>query len=1032
MVGLFNFFIERFRVTLFLTFIAIIIGLFGLIKINKEIFPNVATGNVSIVTIYPGSSSEESLDNVTKPIEDEIRRVDGIKDIKSISRPSRSKILIRVDVDNFNLDKVTNDIRRAVDRAQNLPAEILDDPEVEELNTSKFPILKIALMGSNDNRNRDNIANNLRDEIELLSGVSKVKMIGYSDRQFQILLNSDKMSKNNISINDVILAIKSQIQDIPAGEILQNNKQKLVRFVGKVKTKEKINDIIIRANFDGSKILLKDVAKVKDGSEEYIDKAIFNGQEATILEVIKKPNADIVKTADKVLDLLSKFFNQNSSNINYKIYDSEAKRVIDKLDIIYNNTLVGFILIIILLLIFFPTWPAILTAFSLPIALLLAIGLVPAFDLSFNKITLMAIIVAIGLMIDNSIVISENFIRLRNEGFDQVKSAKLAVGQFYKPIFATSLTTIAAFIPLLITKGVMGDVIRAIPIVITIAILVSIFECFIILPARLRFSMKKTKAKTMNHENYHIDDGWFGKFQILFEKKVIFFLKHKYKTILSIILLILMSFSLNSKFNHFELFPQNDVEEYQGDIELEIGTTLDDTLRITNQYAKQVALALSEKANKPINVIVNAGSSGGNALEAASQYADNRANIRVIFSLDNAKNQDTETILKIIRSIKAQDIISTTWLAQAEGPPVGKALEVTLVSDNKIQLNLASDFLMDQIKVDGVFDIISNRDFGIDEIRVKINDQLIKAMGISHQKIGNILRSSFEGNDVTSLNINGDEVDIRVRYNKENRQGIDNILQTKIESSSGELVELRNLVTLNQVKGSQIIRKYQYKKSVTISADVDNNKMTSLSLNLKVKNLKNTISEKFPEVQLYFLGQDESLNESLTSLLMAFIISILFIFATLLILFNSFSKSIIVLSSIPLGFIGLFMAFIIHGLPLSFFALVGMVGLSGIIINDTIILVSFIELLKKEQKFTGSKLLARATSARLKPVLITTLTTSFGLFPTAYGIGGYDSALIPLTLGMAWGLLCGTILLLIMTPCLIAIIDEFKAMSKKL
>lgn len=1028
---LFAFFIEKWRLTLTFTIIIVVIGLTGLKSLNRETFPPVNFAMVEVSTVYPGASSVEVDDNVTQVIEEQIQTVSGVKDVRSLSQSGRSRIIVRIDMDHENVDDVIDELESAVNKAGPLPTGLLNDPDFSELNSKEIPILQLALVGPNDKRQRDALIDILKDRVESVDGVARVNLSGYNDREFQIRIDRKKLEELHVGIPEVVNAVRNRVKDTPAGKINNGKKQKLVRVLGKVQTAEELKNIVIRSNFEGEKVLVKDIAEVVDLYQDPMYLVSYNQKPGALFTISKKESSDAIKTVNLIYPIIDQFKKELPQGFDLIEYNNESKRIADKLSIVTTNAIVGFVLVIFFLLLFLPGVVGVVTSVSLPVAVLVTIGVMPLLGVNFNTVTMLALIIALGMLVDNSIVISENYTRLRHEGVNQLEAAKKAVAQFWLPITATAFTTIAAFLPMLVTKGIMGQFIKYIPIVVTIALATSLVESFFLLPTRLRFTLfdKNLNAKKNSQTGggssgtMHID--WFSKVQIWFEDFIYKSTKHRYITFSIITLLLVSSILVNVFLNRFELFPRNDVEFYVAKVQTEEGTTIDETLNLSQTLGDKIREKIGQNNIK--SLIVKVGNSQVDALDSEAKYGDNIALIRVTIPLEVAKKQKAEKVLSELRSIDTSLFENVTFEALAPGPPVGKALELTLSSADFTELlSAVKDFKLELKKIDGTFDIADDNIAGAEEVTFDIDHEKLAAINLSLADVGLNLRSALEGAIASEVNVEGKEVKVRVKYSDKDKKDVDAIENTNIMDSRGNLIPINKIAKVKLAPGPAQRKNYEYQRAITVSADVDNVKMTAVKLNGHAEKIKETIGKKYPGVTFSFLGQAESTKESVTSLFQAMILAVLGILVILVFLFDSFAVPIIVLSTIPLGLVGVSYAFFFHGKPLDFFALIGVVGLAGVVVNSAIVLISYMDDLKKEGNLSGEKLLAHATASRLRAVLVTTLTTVGGLLPTAYGIGGYDPILVPLTLALAWGLISGTILTLIWVPSCVAILEDIE------
>lgn len=1024
----FHFFVAKHKLSFLLAFFFVFLGLAGFKSLKRETRPPVDFARARITTVYSGASPAEIEEQITNKIEEEIRSVRGLKKVTSVSQPGLSSISVTIDMDNVETKEVVDELQRSLQKTRGLPSDLLENPSFFYMNAKEIPIIELALVGSNTARKRDLLADELKNIIEDDPGVAEVRLSGFRKREFQILLKPDAMTRYHVGIKEVLSAVRRQTKDIPAGYIRTPGDQRLVRVTGKVREAKDLGNIVVRANFSGQMIRIRDIAQVKDHNEDPSTLVRVNGDPATLIIVSKKEQADTIKTVTRIQKRIKEFEERLGTDYKLITYDNESKRIAKRLQIVIDNALLGLVLVLFILLYFLPGYLGLVAAISLPLSILGTVGLMPLLGVNFNNITMLALVIAIGMLVDNSVVISENYARIRLEGVDRVNAALKASHQFWLPLTATVATTIVAFLPMLVTKGVMGEFIKWIPIMVTIALSMSIIEAFFLLPARLKFTVRDVeKYKAKNNDNNK--SNWFDKFQLNFEKVMSTAIVHRYKVLIVIASLLISSILLAAFGNRFELFPAEQVEYYFASFETPIKTTIEKTDQYSGEFSKKIIDLIGKENVK--YTIARAGVSrvGGGGSSKTGSYV---GMVSIAMTDDAANNLKSRDVLKKLRTLTHENFTKVTYSAARGGPPVGDALSVSLRSNNDKELfEIVKEIKKEVKKIDGVVDLQDDQVRGGPEYRLIPNQNAISRFKLTTEDIGVALRSALQGAIVSEMSLNGEEVRIKIRYNDKDRAKLESFRNTKIMEPSGRLIPLTSVVDIVESEAPAVRKHYDFKRSVTISSDVEAKKITSLELNKKVRKIVTPLKEKYPAVNITFGGEEESTKESTSSLKNAMIIAIFAIFAILVFLFNSFGQSILILSSITLGLIGVSWSFFLHQRPLSFLALIGVVGLAGVVVNSAIVLVSYINDLKAETNLTRNEILAKASSHRLKAVMVTSLTTVGGLFPTAYGIGGYDAILVPMTLALAWGLVSGTLLTLIWVPCGYAIMDDIKLFVDK-
>lgn len=1013
-----SFFLRNYKLTLVATGFLVIMGIRGIYKMNAEAWPQVDFAMAFVTTHYKGASAEDIEALITKPIEDEIRTVSGLKDVKSVSQTGLSQIMIRIDMDNVDEKEVMDDLQKAVQRVSKLPPDLERQPEFLEMKSEEFPAIEIAVTGSGKDRLRDRVADLLKSDLEDIPSVKDVNLVGFREREFTIELDLKKLDSLHIGVSEVLNKLVSRNISIPGGNMEKDSHKKLVRLEAKVKDVRDLNDLVVRSNFQGQVVKLSDIARIVDGAEEPLTMASYNGEGSVLLVVNKKAGADTIKLADEVKEHLKAFDKIWGSQVKIHAYHDEGRMVREKLTTLSNNAWSGLFLLVVFLMLFMPGWIGIMAAVSLPIGIMTTFGLMPYFNLNLDSITILAFIIAMGNLVDNSIVITDNFTTLRRQGMDIHSAVMKSVMDLWAPITATVLTTIASFLPLLVTKGIMGKFIAPISIVVTIALVVSLVESFFLLPMRL--VLVGNKIKDVSNGKIH----WFDTWKLKFEKVMVWVVKHRYLTVGGCTGLIFASMLLMIFGNKFILFPAEQTEFYLARMEAPRGTPIETTALYASELSKEIKKVAPEWVRE---VTGRAGVSKISPDDPKGGDGDSQG-VVIIYATKFAKfNIPYTDFLTKLRSIDTKRFGTVTFEEMVNGPPVGSPINATFRSDNGEKLNEVLAHMKAFIKnVPGVIDIKIDDVVDADEILVKLDYQGADMRGVSVADVGTTLRTALGGVFISDVTLNNKEVNLNVKFLDNYRTTPEDLARIKVMDRDGNLIPLGAFAKFESRSGEPQVKRFEFKRSRTLVGNVEEKTITAFSANQLLKDEWNRINMKYPEVSLIFGGVEESTQESMSSLFEAMGLALIGIFALLVFMFHSFLRPFIIMMTIPLGLIGFSVAFFFHGKPVSFMALIGIIGLTGIIVNSGIVLIEFIEIARKE----GMKLeeaLVKASSQRLLAVVATAFSTMLGLFPTAYGIGGSDEMLIPITLAMAWGLTSGTILTLIFIPPAYAIIEDWVA-----
>ena len=1004
---LFSFFIKRYKLNFLISIAVLVCGILGLSQLKREADPPVDFTQMTIMTPYPGASPKEIEELITTPIENELKRVKGIKNSTSISKLGSSYIFLDLDRDHPDKQTTIQDIYRAPTQA-GLPSDLPVPPRVSHKKASEFPVLLIGVLGDNSfQRNRKVMQ--LKSRLENLPNVAEVSLRGFSRRELQIKLNPEKMNLLSVSVLNVQDVLKHYSQDISAG-VMETPHFYGIKVPLKIRSPKDMETIPIRSNLSSPGILLKDIAEVTDSEEENFNQFTINNETATLLSIKKRENKDSIATVKQITQEVKTFLSHASSRLKIITLFNRSDDIEHRLKIVFNNGYFALILVLVVLALCLPGVIGLASTLTFPIVLFSVFSLMSVFDMSLNTLTLLAIIICLGMLADNSIVLSENYASKREQNLPPLSAMLTSLEELWVPLFAASLTTLLAFAPMLFTRGVMGEFIKWIPIVVSLVLIIGVLESFFLLPGRLCFTLRKSGKKNKKTVFFH-------HLTFYFEKTLTWVLTYKYRSVFVMLILIAGSLTASVVFNRFILFPKEDVRTYKADLEVDQHLSRAD-------FAKRM-VNLDEQAQ---NIV------GKKNIEYTLSHMDHhgsRGSYEIRVPRDRMRFLVPDQVVDQLEALKnSLPFKRLRFRGQAIGPRLGAPFEVVLFSSNEKELSVFVKQLKQRLSTTkGFFNIDDNTEQSLPEYLVIPNSTLLSRLGFNPTRGGTALRTALQGQKITDLILDGEETHMVLKYDEPFNNQMDTLKTIKLMGRESQFVPLKNVFDWQKnEKGTQVIKHYNFKKEIKVVSSVNSEVLTSIQANQKAKVILDHMVSEHPSVSYKLIGEMETVNESMSSLYMAMIFATAGIFFVLLILFDSFFLSFLILSNVLLGLMGVSLAFLLHGKPLSFMAMIGTVGLIGVVINSSIILISFIEQLKKsaKQKTASIPLLVKAGSKRLRPILITNLTSVLGLLPTAYGLGGYDSVLSPVTLALAWGIVGGSLFTLFWTPCWYAILEDLK------
>ncbi|MFC1658539.1 efflux RND transporter permease subunit [Candidatus Omnitrophota bacterium] len=1003
----------------------VVSGVFSMFHLRREAFPEVSFDVAYVSTIYKGATPEEVERLVTTSLEKELKEVDNIDEMSSISSESLSTIVMRINPDVKDKRKVIDDIQKAVDRATDLP-EDAEEPLVTEITSKEIPVIIASLSGSLKESDLQKYTEDLEDVLIDIDGVAAVTRRGFRDREFWVQADLEKMKEYYVSFDEIVQSLRKRNVGLPAGKIETEDSVFNVKTTGEFYTKEEVEGVVIRSNTEGNRLMIKDVATVLDTFEEenIINKT--EGTRAISLVVVKREKGDAIKIVRDVKKSIELFISNAPKRLKIKTFYDLSFYIKRRLNVLRSNGAFAIIFVVAALFLFLHPRPALFTALGIPIALFTTFWVMDLSGMSINLISMFGLIVVLGMLVDDGIIISENVYRYIEGGMPPREAAVRGTSEVMAPVLATVLTTIAAFSPLIFMTGLIGKFISQIPRVVCIALGASLIEAFVILPSHLADFTRPIPASKDKSSGHEVKALWLRK---VIEKYVALLtgaLKNRYKLCLGIFLLFAAALLIAKFFMPFILFSSRGVEQFMIRAEAEIGTPLEKMDALIKPVEDLVAGMPKEYVDAFETQIGILEEERG--FDPDVRRGSNLAQVNVYLTPSQSRRKTAQEIVDIYRPAlkEIQGFQKLYFREFREGPPVGKPIYLRVRGEEYGVINAIVSEVKDYLgKLGGVLDITDSYDLGDKEFRVAVDEGAASSAYLSMGQIALSVRNAFEGTIATSIKPTKaeEEIYVRVRLPEHQRNNPDIFDSLVIANSFGKLIPLKSVASVEETQGLRSVKHLDGKRFVSVSADVDNRKMTSSKANWLLKNKFKKASTDNPGYTVKFGGEEEETQKSIQSLLSAFLLAFLLIFLILATQFNSLVQPFVVMLTIPFGLIGVIFALLVHGEPLSFFALLGVIGLTGIVVNDSIVLMDFINKLRA-QGISRKDSIIQAGKLRFRPVMLTTITTVAGISTVAYGIGGKDPFLQPMALAITWGLVFATGLTLIIIPCIYAVIDD--------
>ncbi len=1002
----------------------ILAGIISLFQLHREVLPDIPFNVITIRTVYPGATPEDVEKLVTIPLEKEIKVVSGIKEMASSSDEGLSVIDIKLEPDLKDTTKAYAEIRQAVGRYKDLPEEA-EEPQVTEINSKEIPLLGIAISGEVSEQQKRKYAQSLEDQLLEIPGVANVQRFGWRDREFQVELNPAKLQEYYVSMDEVVAALRARNVTIPAGKIILADNEFYIRSNSEFRTPQEMEEVVIRANDSGYGVKIKDVARVVDtfADETLITK--INGKRAVSMVVIKRESSDTLKVAQKIRETVAEFRQHLPEGIEVTVTNDFSYYLIRRLDVIKGDCYIGFFIILLILFLFMDPLPAFLTASGIPFTLFTTFAVMNLFGISINVVTMLGLIIVLGMMIDEEIVVAENVYRYMEEGMSPHEATIKGTNDVAGSVFVTILTAWAAFAPLLFMSDVVGKFVQYIPLIVVIALGASLLEAIFVLPSHLAEFIKADRFLRQKSEKKR---KWLYDLTSFYSKWLKKAVEHRYRVVGGVAVLFVFTILLAVFHMKIILFTGEGIENFFIRAEAPIGISLQKMDELTRQVEQMISTEIPKNELSSFRTYVGAIEEEG-GWDPYARRGSHLAQIMVFLTPLQERKRTPNEIMDSLRPklAKIPGFERLYFYKTNDGPPVGRPVSVAIKGDDFAVLDkIATRFKETLQGIKGVNDISSSYDYGKRHLQIVTDEEKAKELNLSIDAIARTLRNAYRGRVATSIKPSRaeKEIDVVVRFPEGERSQMESFDKILIANQMGKLIPLKSVVRIEETQGVYLINHLDGKRVIWVTADVDNKYATSLSVNQRLQKKFKDITKENPGCYVKYGGEFEDQRESMLGLLMSFGLAIFCIFIIMAAMFKSVLQPLIVMLAIPFGIIGIILAFWAHGRPLSFFALMGLVGLTGIVVNDSVVLVEFINKLRRKGKSRLESIL-ESGRLRFRPVLMTALTTISGLITVAYDFyAGGDPFLKPLALAMVWGLMFAFPLTLLVIPCIYAIIDD--------
>ena len=1017
-------------VNLFLVII-LMAGVISWYAMPQEMFPVVEQDKVSIKTFFEGASPEEVERQITLPIEHEL---DGLADIDVISSTSNeggSNILIELksgsDVDNF-----MRKVRTALDQVDDLPEEA-EEPELARLET-RFPVISVSLFGDISRGELYVIAEELKEELIQIPGTASVGVAGDREWEIWVIVDPQVLAARGVSLNQIGKALRNNLRDLPGGTLKSSGGDIRLRGMGVPPDPQQMSAIVLRHNEQGGQLRLGDLAKVQLRLEEAQTLGRFNGKPSVNLTINKTSQASTIEVARLVRAFVESRQQSLPDGVRLGLFSDLSVYVKNRLETVKSSGIVGLALVLLALYLMLNFRVALITALGIPVSFLVAVIVLYLLGYSINMVSLFAFLIALGLIVDDAIIVNENIYRHLELGESPANAAALGTREVYWPVVASTTTTIAAFMPMFAIGGTMGAFISVIPVVVSASLAGSLLEAFGVLPSHAKEILRTAKTR----KSGRIDWSALNQRYTQLLRKC---LDYRYPVaMLSVgVLVVVVTFAATRV--PFLLFGHVDVGQFFINIEAPSTYSIEDSSRLADKLEETIMQTLGEEELDTLLTNVGVMFIDFHRLKIGSRYIQLIVDLKkqkpqgfieqwisplvsLKFSWEGSRERSSKAVIEDVR-LALQQIpgIQRMSMLRAQGGPAGADVEVGILGDSVDQISRTAESIRSFIhRLPGVSDARQDMDPGKLEYRYELNDRG-RRLGLSQSQLADAVRTGFLGLKLSYVSWRDKRIPVRLIYDDELRHDVAALTRLPITLDDGRTVYLGDVADIREARGYNSISRRNLNRLATVTAEVDAKVTTPNQVLDQIKTEFHTL----PEGQrMIFLGEKKKAQESMVGMKRAAIIALAIIFFILAALFKSLLDPLVVMFAIPFGAIGVILGHWLFGYHLQFLSLIGFLALTGIVVNDSLILIDFAKRLRREG-WQRKDALVEAGRVRIRPILLTTATTFLGISPLIFFATGQTAFLSPMAVSLGFGLLFATLLILLALPCFYLIADDLRS-----
>ena len=1003
-------------------------------SIPREAAPDIQIPLLIVSIPFPGASPEDVESLISNKAEQELKTIKNLKEISSTSSEGVSVLTLEFTAD-FDISEARTKVREKMDQIKpDLPADT-EDYQVTEINLSEQPLMILNLAGDLGLLGLTELADEVKEEIEGIPGILEVRRAGGLEKEIRVYVNPDKMNFYKLALNQVSSSISNENTNLPGGTITMGPTKYMIRVPGEFVSPEGINEALISAP-NQVPVRVRDIAQVVFGYKEVTSKSRLDGLESVSLSIVKRSGENLLAIRDEVKSIIQRLEKNYKEDVKFSILSDQGERVQQIVKDLENNIITGFVLVFLVLLLVMGISNALLVAIAIPLSFLVSMIILNVMGFTLNIVVLFSLILSLGLLVDNAIVIVENIYRHRQAGRSRIEAAKLGTKEIAIPVTTSTITTVAAFFPLIFMPGIAGEFISFLPKTLIVTLSSSLFVALIInaVFCSTMMRVKVNKEVTSDFDELKLVDH--SKILRIYQMILRSVLRFRFVTVIVFIFLFIGTFywygTNTFPRKRIEFFPKTEPSEAVVNITAPMGTTLE----ISDGYVTSVEGYIENDMDKLDAVVANVGQRRGSGASSSGSTTTYLSHVVLDFPSWQDWVEKPSEIIKNLRRKLVNMVGVQVKLAEAQsGPPTGKAFNLEVQGDDFSKMIDAVEKIKKRIKdIPGLVDLADDFDRSRPELKVIIDRDKASRLGFRARDIASTVRTAFNGKKVSVFRDGTEEYDIWVQLDQSFRKNQSDLASLFIFTPSGEPVRLNEIAKIDTGPSYGSIRHVDTERTITISGDAF--RVPGPVLVMKAQQVLKDL--ELPDgVRYKFTGENKGRQETQIFIGQALIIAICLILVVMIAQFNSIALPFIVITSVFMSVMGVLLGLIVHDRPFGIIMTgVGTVALAGIVVNNVIVMLDFVVKLRK-QGFARNEAMVLASAVRFRPVLLTAVTTVIGLAPMAMGMDidfSRDSPIVfgsesgsfwkSMALAIMYGLSVATFLTLIMVPTLYSLIED--------